>query len=191
MSHDFDPANPDGSLWPYSRLTFTPTVKAAQEEYGGDMLDPLDMPTRLNLGLAERQFIAERDSFYMATVGEGGWPYVQHKGGKPGFLKVIGPRELVLADYDGNRQFVSLGNLKANPRMALILVDYPARRRLKLMASLSRIESVENVPDEILFELPMDSRSPLARVLWLQLHAFDWNCSKHITPRFTSPQETP
>jgi predicted pyridoxine 5'-phosphate oxidase superfamily flavin-nucleotide-binding protein len=190
MSHDFEPPKPDGSLWPFSKLTFTPAVKAAQEEYGGDMLDPLELPTRLNLGLAEQAYIAERDSFYMATVSETGWPYVQHKGGQPGFLQVAGPRELILADYNGNRQFVSLGNLKTNPRMALILVDYTQRRRLKLMASLTRVEPAEQVAPEVLRRLPSDSRSPVARVLWLQVHAFDWNCPNHITPRFTF-EETP
>ena len=121
----------------FAELMFTPHVKALQAEDGSRAsyarFEEPSFPARDRLTPKEAEFISERDSFYMATVSGTGWPYVQHRGGAPGFLKVLDERTLAFADYPGNRQFVSFGNMAASDRVALILIDYPNRRRLKLL----------------------------------------------------------
>lgn len=170
----------------FLEIAMTPSVRAAQAEMKADQLWDLGRIDRQfdRLTANEIAFIAERDSFYMASVSETGWPYVQHRGGPPGFLKVIDDRTLAFADYRGNRQYISTGNLAANDRCALFLMDYPRRARLKIYAH------VENVPldaDPSLSELVTDPsyRAKLERIFRLRLEAFDWNCPQHITPRFT------
>jgi len=135
----------------------------------------------------EAAFIAERDSFYLASVSESGWPYVQHRGGPPGFLKVLDEKTLALPDFAGNRQYISLGNVSADDRVSLILVDYPRRARLKILA---RMEAVDLSGDPELAErlaLP-GYRARVERALVLRLETFDWNCPQHITPRFTAAE---
>ena len=135
----------------------------------------------------EAAFIAGRDSFYMATVSETGWPYVQHRGGPPGFLKLVDEKTLAFADYRGNRQYISVGNLAADDRAALILMDYAGRARLKIYA---RVEPVPLDADATLAErvtMPGYKAKP-ERTLLLHLVAFDWNCPQHITPRFTETE---
>lgn len=169
----------------YLDLASTPSVRAAQAaneagawaDFRGER--PSDRFTE-----AEAAFIAERDSFYIATVSETGWPYIQHRGGPPGFLRVIDERTLAFADYRGNRQYISLGNLAANDRASLILMDYPGRRRLKVYA---RVEVRGLGEDPALAEridIPGYRGRP-ERLFVLHLEAFDWNCPQHITPRFT------
>ncbi|WP_371076634.1 MULTISPECIES: pyridoxamine 5'-phosphate oxidase family protein [unclassified Sinorhizobium] len=128
-----------------------------------------------------------RDSFYMATVSETGWPYVQHRGGPAGFLRVLDERTLAFADFPGNRQYISLGNLSADNRAALILMDYPHRRRLKILA---RVETKDLRDDAELAErLAMpDYNAKVDRAFLLHIEAFDWNCPQHITPRFTEAE---
>jgi predicted pyridoxine 5'-phosphate oxidase superfamily flavin-nucleotide-binding protein len=164
----------------------TPSVKAAQLAHGSAAVW-----TKAGLGIergrftaAEAQFITERDSFYLATVSETGWPYVQHRGGPPGFLHVIDDRTLAFADFRGNRQYISLGNIAANDRVALLLMDYANRRRLKIYA---RIEVKELAGDPQLAEVVVatDYRAKIERAFLLHLEAFDWNCPQHITPRFS------
>ncbi|MBI1685591.1 pyridoxamine 5'-phosphate oxidase family protein [Caulobacter hibisci] len=135
----------------------------------------------------EEAFIAERDTFYMASVSETGWPYVQHRGGPPGFLKVIDETTLAFADFRGNRQYISVGNLDANDRVALILVDYPRRARLKILAHAERL-AVD--ADHGLLEKVIDPgyRAKPERIFKLRLAAFDWNCPQHIVPRFTEAE---
>jgi uncharacterized protein len=133
---------------------------------------------------AEAQFIAERDSFYIATVSESGWPYIQHRGGPPGFLRPIDDRTLAFADYRGNRQYISFGNLTADNRASLILMDYPARRRLKIYAHVEA-RSLEDNPGLAEALATPGYRAKPERALLLHLDAFDWNCPQHITPRFT------
>jgi predicted pyridoxine 5'-phosphate oxidase superfamily flavin-nucleotide-binding protein len=137
----------------------------------------------------ERAHIASRDSFYMATVSETGWPYVQHRGGPAGFLKVVDDRTLAFADYRGNRQYLSVGNLAADDRVSLILVDYPRRTRMKI---LGRIEHVAVDADADLAALVADPDyyGQPERILKVHLEAFDWNCPQHITPRFTQAEVT-
>jgi predicted pyridoxine 5'-phosphate oxidase superfamily flavin-nucleotide-binding protein len=135
----------------------------------------------------EAAFISTRDSFYMASVSETGWPYVQHRGGPPGFLKLVDDRTLAFADYRGNLQYLSTGNIAADSRTCLFLMDYPHRARLKIYA---HAEIVELGRDHALTELVSmpGYRAKIERIFRLTLDAFDWNCPQHITPRFTEQQ---
>jgi len=135
----------------------------------------------------EAAFIADRDSIYLASISESGWPYVQHRGGPKGFLKVLDDRTLALPDFAGNRQYITVGNVSADDRVSLILVDYPRRSRLKILA---RMETRDLRDDPELVErlaLP-GYRARVERALVLCLEAFDWNCPQHITPRFTAAE---
>lgn len=171
---------------PYAFLDIaaTPSVLAAQAANGAAGLhSAADRPFD-RLGAAEAQFIAERDSFYMATVSEDGWPYVQHRGGPPGFLKVLDETTLAFADYRGNRQYISVGNLAAGDKAALIVVDYARRARLKILAQAEAL-ALDQDPELTRRVLDPDYRARPERILRLRLAAFDWNCPQHITQRFT------
>jgi predicted pyridoxine 5'-phosphate oxidase superfamily flavin-nucleotide-binding protein len=176
---------------PYSFLDIaaTPSVRAAQASMGAERLWSVAGKDRQFDRFTENEtaFIAERDSFYMGTVSETGWPYVQHRGGPPGFLKVIDDTTLAFADYSGNRQYISLGNLNADDRASLILVDYPRRARLKILAHVEAM-SVDQDPGLRDRVLDPGYRARPERILKLKLDAFDWNCPQHITPRFTEPE---
>jgi predicted pyridoxine 5'-phosphate oxidase superfamily flavin-nucleotide-binding protein len=176
---------------PYGFLDIatTPSVHAAQVAHGSAGLYEKVGANRAfdRFGPAEQAFIAARDSFYMASVSETGWPYVQHRGGPPGFVRMLDDKTLAFPDFRGNRQYISLGNTAVNDRVALILMDYPARRRLKLYA---RIEVRDLAADPALAEklaLPGYRGMP-ERAFLLRLEAFDWNCPQHITPRFTESE---
>lgn len=167
-------------------IAATPSVRAAQAAMGADRVwqnfaghSPLDRFTP-----DEAAFIAQRDSFYMATVSQTGWPYVQHRGGPPGFLKVVDDKTLAFADYRGNRQYISVGNLNADDRVALILVDYAHRARLKIFAHVEAVSLDANPDLATLVAMPGYKAKP-ERILLLRLATFDWNCPQHITPRFT------
>ena len=167
----------------------TPSVKAAEEANGSARLFERFKGDRAfdRFGEAERDYIAARDSFYMATVSETGWPYVQHRGGPPGFLHVLDDKTLAFADFRGNRQYITLGNATANDRVALILMDYPNRRRLKIYA---HIEARDPGADpELAAKLALTGyKAHPERAFVLHLEAFDWNCPQHITPRFTEAE---
>src|SRR3990167_8256244 len=136
------------------------------------------------LGPGEMEFIAARDSFYQGTVGENGWPYVQHRGGPTGFLKVLGPQTIGYADFSGNRQYISVGNLDGNDRVSLILMDYPAQRRLKIWGRVRLVE--EDAEPALVARLESPHyRARVERGVIITVEAFDWNCPKYITPRFT------
>jgi len=132
----------------------------------------------------EAAFIADRDSFYIATVSETGWPYVQHRGGPRGILKLVDDRTLVFADYRGNRQYISTGNLAADDRACLFLMDYPRRARLKIYAHVETL-APDDDPDLTALVTAPGYKAKLERIFRLRLKAFDWNCQQHITPRFT------
>ncbi len=170
-------------------IAITPAVRAAQAKMGADRIWSNFEGDRSSDRFTENEaeFIAERDSFYMASVSETGWPYVQHRGGPPGFLTLIDDRTLAFADYRGNRQYISTGNLAANDCACLFLVDYPRRARLKIYA---RAEILDLDADPALTEAVTapDYRAKLERIYRLRLEAFDWNCPQHITPRFTEAQ---
>ena len=135
---------------------------------------------------AERAFIAARDSFYLATVTEKGWPYVQHRGGPRGFLRVLGPRTLAFADVRGNRQLLSAGNLAGSDRVALFLMDYPQRSRLKILGHASVLAAAEAT--ELAAQLSVPKAATVERVVRIEVVAFDWNCPKYITPRYTQDE---
>jgi predicted pyridoxine 5'-phosphate oxidase superfamily flavin-nucleotide-binding protein len=132
----------------------------------------------------EVAFIEARDSFYMATVGESGWPYVQHRGGPPGFVKVLDDKTLAFADFRGNLQYISLGNVAANGRVSLIMVDYPNRARLKILAHIEVRDLAADPALAARLTLP-GYKAKVERAFVLHLEAFDWNCPQHITPRYT------
>ena len=172
----------------FGDLMFTDRVKAEQSAQGsrGAYEKMTAQPPPAGFTEREAAFIGARDSFYMATVNEDGWPYVQHRGGPIGFLKVLGPTTLGFADYGGNKQYVSSGNLKSDDRAALILVDYPARRRMKVLARVSQ-QPAEADPD-LAARLAIEGQGRVERLFTLEVEAFDWNCPQFLTPRFTEDQ---
>ncbi|HEX4874962.1 MAG TPA: pyridoxamine 5'-phosphate oxidase family protein, partial [Sphingorhabdus sp.] len=139
------------------------------------------------LGEKEALFIAARDSFYMASVTEEGWPYVQHRGGPAGFLKMLDGNRLGFADYRGNRQYVSTTNLIHQPRVSLFLMDYPNRRRLKILGTARIVELDDDVALVTALMTPEYSATP-ERAFVIDVVGFDWNCPQHITPRFTEAE---
>lgn len=170
-------------------IATTPSVLAAQTANGSAGLYDRSGGRRPSdrFGAAEAEFIADRDSFYMASVSESGWPYVQHRGGPRGFLKLLDETTLAFADFRGNRQYISVGNVAANDRVAIILLDYARRRRLKLYARIEALDVATNAELAAAFEQP-GYRAVVERVFVLHLEAFDWNCPQHITPRFTAAE---
>ncbi len=168
----------------YLQTMLTPAVLDAQEHYYGRRARTGDAPENDPLTDDEAGFIATCDSFYMATVTEDGWPYVQHRGGKPGFLKVISPTELAFADYKGNRQMISTGNLSVSDRVSLFFMDYPQRARLKILGH-ARIEDAREHPELVAQLAEPEVRPIVERLFFIKVVSFDWNCSKYITPRYT------
>ena len=169
----------------FLELLVTPAVAKAQERYFGHSQQMPGGARRDELTDDEAQFISSRDSFYMATVSESGWPYMQHRGGKPGFLHVVNPTMLAFADYRGNRQLLSTGNVSVNDRVCLFLMDYPRRTRLKILGH-ARVEDARQHPELVAkFAMP-DVQRIVERVFLIDVVSFDWNCSKYITPRYTA-----
>ncbi|EUC00420.1 pyridoxamine 5-phosphate oxidase-related FMN-binding protein [Rhizobium sp. CF080] len=167
-------------------IAITPSVRAAQKAMGVDHIWQNFNGDREFDRLTENEaaFIAARDSFYMATVSETGWPYVQHRGGPRGFLKVVDDRTLAFADYRGNRQYISTGNVAANDRVSLFLMDYAHRARLKIYARVEEV-ALDADPDLTMLVTDPNYRARIERIFRLRLESFDWNCPQHITPRFT------
>jgi len=170
----------------FAEIAFKDSVKAQQTKYGsrGSYARMEAMERGTEISSAEADFIVERDSFYLATVGESGYPYVQFRGGPKGFLKVLDPKTLAYADFRGNRQYISVGNLHRNRKAALILMDYANRRRLKIYAHIEVIEA-KDAPDLLARVQDMDYEAHVERAMVLHVEAFDWNCPQHITPRYT------
>ncbi len=135
----------------------------------------------------EDAFIAARDSFYLASVTPEGWPYVQHRGGPAGFLKVLDDNRMGFADYRGNRQHVSTSNLVADPRVSLFLMDYPNRRRLKILGH-ARIATAAEEPELLSRLMPEGYKALPERAYLIDVVGYDWNCPQHITPRFTEAE---
>ena len=172
----------------FARVMFSEAAKRYQERYGsrasyervaqqgspGDALGPM-----------EREFIGERDSFYIATVTVDGWPYVQHRGGPKGFLRVLDERTLAFADFAGNAQFITVGDLETNDRVALFLMDYPNQARLKIIGHAKVIEGDAALEAQVRVD---GYRAKAQRVIQITVTAFDWNCSQHITPRWTEDE---
>lgn len=170
-------------------IALTPAVRRAQAEMGADQLwaDFKGHREFDRFTPREAAFIAERDSFYMASVSETGWPYVQHRGGPAGFLKLIDDRTLAFLDYRGNRQYISTGNMMANNRVCLILVDYRNRARLKIYGLAEKLAL--DADHELTARLTDASyRAVPERIFRFTLEAYDWNCPQHITPRFSEQE---
>ncbi|WP_067822947.1 pyridoxamine 5'-phosphate oxidase family protein [Nocardia inohanensis] len=166
----------------YAQIAFTDAVRAHQAAHGSlhgyqRMAAVAEVADRLTQN--EAWFIEERDSFYLATVSETGWPYIQHRGGPRGFLNVIDSRTLGFADFRGNKQYISRGNLDHDDRVALFLMDYAAKTRLKIFGRARVVEA--DADPELLASLavPGYAGKPERAVL-ITVEAFDWNCSQHI-----------
>jgi predicted pyridoxine 5'-phosphate oxidase superfamily flavin-nucleotide-binding protein len=172
----------------FAELAFTPAVREVQEAMGSRAAYAA-MERRPDshhlLTEHEAEFLRARDSFYMASVSESGWPYVQHRGGPVGFVRVLDERTVGFADFRGNRQYVSVGNLRHDDRVSLIFMDYPNRQRLKV---LGRVRLLDPGSEQLAqLELP-DYRARVERGFLIHVEAFDWNCPQHITPRYTETE---
>jgi uncharacterized protein len=173
----------------YANLAFTDPVKAAQTAQNSRQTYEKVEKHQDKSGLSadEIAFIGERDSFYMATIGENGFPYIQHRGGPKGFLKVLDNQTLAFLDFSGNKQFISVGNVATNPNASLFLMSYAQRARLKMYVQLE-IQSLDAQP-ELVEQLQLENyKYRPERVFILHIQAFDWNCSQHITPRYTTEE---
>jgi predicted pyridoxine 5'-phosphate oxidase superfamily flavin-nucleotide-binding protein len=174
----------------FGAIAFTPIVKKLQERYGSrQQYARMERAgaSQDRLGGFEKEFIAERDSFYWANTGSTGWPYIQHRGGPKGFLKVIDDHTLALADFRGNKQYISTGNLLEDNRVALIMVDYPQQARLKILGRVDVLEG--DKADAWLDRVRVPGyKAVIERVFVIHIEAFDWNCPQHITPRYTSEE---
>ncbi len=176
----------------YLNIATTPSVAAAQEHYGSAEqwarigarggADETEQGQRL--GPAEAAFIRGRDGFYLASVSETGWPYVQYRGGPEGFLTIIDSSTLGFADFRGNRQYITTGNVQANDRVSLFLMDYAHRRRLKIYGHMQIIDANDDPALAKRLTMP-DYPARVERLVLITVEAFDWNCPQHITPRFT------
>ena len=174
----------------FGSLVFTPAVKALQERYGSRrQYAHLEASGSITgrLGADESEFIQERDTFYMATLGSTGWPYIQHRGGPRGFLKVIDDSTLAFADFRGNKQYISTGNLRTDNRVALIFVNYPRQLRLKILGRVEIFEG-EQAKGWIGKVSDPEYKATVERVYVIRVEAFDWNCQQHITPRYTAEE---
>jgi hypothetical protein len=172
----------------FQELAFTPLVKEHQLEHGSRrQYERMEQsgPAGKALGPAEQDFIKRRDSFYMASVSETGWPYMQHRGGPKGFVRVVNPELIGFADLRGNKQYISLGNLQHDSRVALFFMDYPNQSRLKILGRVEVHEHDSEAPALIKSFHPTDKADVIERVILIHVEAFDWNCPQHITPRYT------
>lgn len=169
----------------FADLMFSDAVTAYQKAIGVDEKFAKVYSNRFkgDLGDDEKAYIESRTSFYLATHNADGWPYVQHRGGPAGFLKVIGPTRLGFADYTGNKQFVTRGNLDDDNRVSLFLMDYPRKARLKLLGHATMIDASDD--PELVARLAVEGAPEPERLVTIDVAAMDWNCPKYIEPRFT------
>ncbi|WP_434582474.1 pyridoxamine 5'-phosphate oxidase family protein [Klebsiella sp. R390] len=170
-------------------IAITPDVMDVQHEMGSDGM--WQSPRRPRRGErfsdSEEEMITSRDSFYLATLSQTGWPYIQHRGGPVGFLHLLNDTTLAMADFGGNRQYITTGNLRGSDRACLFLMDYPRRARLKIYATID-VLAKEDEPELLARVTPENYRARVERIYRFHLQAFDWNCPQHITPRY-SPQQ--
>ena len=175
----------------FAEIAFTPTIREQQRKRGSrNAYERVEQSADLGdrLGPHEKEFIGERDSFYMASISETRWPYVQHRGGPKGFLHIFDDRTIGFADLRGNKQYISVGNLKNNDRVTLFLMDYPGQRRLKILGHAKVFEGGPEA-EKLLAQIQMlEEQSPAERVMIVHVAAFDWNCPQHITPRYTQEE---
>ena len=173
----------------FTKFAFTESVKTAQEEYGSrsSYARMEESGDRFELTHQEIQFIESRDSFFMSTVGENGWPYMQLRGGPKGFLRLLDNNTLGMADFRGNQQFISVGNINANGRVCLFLIDYPSQQRLKIWAE-ARVVEKDKDPELLARVSHQNYQAEIERIIVFTIQAYDWNCHQHIVPRFTNEE---
>ncbi|WP_159470387.1 pyridoxamine 5'-phosphate oxidase family protein [Dyadobacter sp. 3J3] len=173
----------------YAQLAFSDATKALQEEFGSRKTYEKVEKFNVVYGLTgnETSFIEDQDHFYMASIGENGYPYIQHRGGPKNFIKILDNKTLAFVDFIGNKQYISVGNIETNPNVALIMISYPHKARLKIFAK-AQIVSISENPE--LFEKidPADYKHRPERMLVLNIQAYDWNCPQHIIPRYTTEE---
>lgn len=180
----------------YGSIAFTDAVVGVQREYGSDgfygrkRVQGNAAPGIDALTDDEREYLAERDSFYLATVSETGWPYVQYRGGPTGFLRVVDDHTIGWADFRGNLQYISTGNVGGDDRVALIALDYAHQRRLKIFGH-ARVVTVAEDPALVKSFADPDYSAEVERAVLVTVEAFDWNCQQHITPRFSAAELEP
>jgi predicted pyridoxine 5'-phosphate oxidase superfamily flavin-nucleotide-binding protein len=170
----------------FAEIAFTDAVKKLQAQHGSrrsyERMEKFNIVDGLTSG--EMSFIKNRDSFYLASIGENEFPYVQHRGGPKGFLKVLDSKRIGFIDFTGNKQYVSVGNMATNNNVSLIMIDYPTRTRLKIYAKSEVIEIKDN--PELYESLDLDDyKFRPERMMVFHIEAYDWNCPQHITPRYT------
>ena len=172
----------------FLELAVTDSVRAAQQHYY-DAPPPRNDGPLFNEALTpdEIAFMQSRDSFYLATISETGWPYIQHRGGPAGFLHALSPKQLAFADLKGNRQLLSTGNLTANDRVCLFLMDYPLRSRLKILGR-ARVLDAREQPELVRQLATPETQRNVERIFQIDVVSFNWNCPQNITPRFTTEQ---
>lgn len=174
----------------FGEIAFTSAVKSTQEAMGSRMAYARrEFGPDINgrLGADEVAFITERDGFYIASVSETGWPYVQFRGGPAGFLRVLDEQTIGFADFRGNRQYITIGNVAGDDRVSLFLMDYPSRRRLKIFGHLRAVEVRDDTALAAMLTIT-DYGAVVERSMVITVAAFDWNCPQHITPRFTESE---
>ena len=175
----------------FAELAFTPLVKHHQQLHGSrHMYERVERSNDLGdrLGPDEQAFIQQRDGFYMASVSETGWPYIQFRGGSKGFLKVVDPRTIAFADLRGNKQYISRGNLEHDNRVALFLMDYPNQGRLKILGRARILEGDAEAEAALQTLRVPAEKTPAERAIFIHVEAFDWNCQQHITPRYSEDE---
>ncbi len=173
----------------FMQTVLTPAVLAAERQYYGKSYPTFDdAPESDALRDQEIEFIESRDSFYMATITENDWPYVQHRGGPHGFVRVIGPQQIGFADYGGNRQMISVGSISKQDRVALFMMDYPQRKRVKILGYAKVFDARQHpgFADQVL--PPGGHGAKVERVFSINILSYDWNCPKFITPRYTEAE---
>ena len=177
----------------FADILFSAPVKSVQQaENSRDFYARFESREDSNYRLTDKeiQFLQCRDSFYIASVSPDGWPYIQHRGGAQGFIKIINENHIGFADFSGNRQYITTGNLRANNRVALFFMDYPKRRRLKMLGRAFELNATENIHENTNMRTLVDSAYPaqVERGFVIRVEAFDWNCSQHIIPRYDQMQ---
>ncbi|MET0546218.1 MAG: pyridoxamine 5'-phosphate oxidase family protein [Caulobacterales bacterium] len=178
--------------YPYADILFTDNVKQAQAQNGArEFAERMAQNDRdFTLGANEAEFLAAQDHFFMATISQSGWPYVQHRGGPPGFIQVLDERRFAFPDFRGNRQYISLGNLAGDDRAAFFFIDYPRKSRLKALGHIA-VRTKDEEPDVIARFAALNYKAAIERVFVVEVAALDWNCPQHFTPRFTAADLAP
>jgi predicted pyridoxine 5'-phosphate oxidase superfamily flavin-nucleotide-binding protein len=175
----------------FAELTFTPLVKAQQQKHGSRrQYERVEQSiiAGSELGPDERAMISSRDGFYMASIGESGWPYVQYRGGPKGFLRIVDDHTIGFADLRGNKQYISAGNIEHDDRVSLFLMDYPSQSRLKILGHAEIHENDASAQELIKTLRIPEEKTPVEHAVLIHVEAFDWNCPQHITPRYTQEE---